>query len=73
MPLFAAGAGSSPPDSSEQKQYVEQIDPSTMLSIMRLKCEKDAEKPFFPAPESVDEDPMKSAKTKKKKSKKSKK
>jgi len=72
MPLFAAGAGSSPPDSSEQKQYVGQIDPSTMLSIMRLKSEKEAEKPFFPEPVSVNEDDP-TAKTKKKKSKKSKK
>merc|ERR1712037_330444 len=64
MPLFAAGAGSTPPDSSEQKQYVGQIDPS----IMRLKCDKDAEKPFFPEPESVDQDPM--AKKVKKKSRK---
>ena len=71
MPLFAAGAGAPAPDASEEKQFVGQIDPSTMLSIMRVKSEKE-NKPFFPEPAHV-EDEKDQEKTKKKKSKKNKK
>merc|ERR1711953_1388634 len=58
-------------DASEEKQFVGQIDPSTMLSIMRVKSEKE-NKTFFPEPAHF-EDEKDQEKTKKKKSKKNKK